>query len=524
MSVILVTGATGNVGGHVAAQLLDKGVTVRAFARNRKSTRLPSGAEIVFGDFTKPETVDPALHDVDAVFFMWPVLTASGAPPVVKAMAKHGRRIVFLSSSAVQDDVDQQRNPIGQIHSDIERLIEESGGQWTFLRPGGFAANALWWASQIRTNGAVRWPYGAAARSLIHERDIAAVAVRALLEDGHAGKKYHLSGPQAQTQVDQVKIIAEVTGRPLRLEEISPEAARKELFTGMPPAFVEVILDAYAGFVDEPEPVSGTVEDITGAPALTFREWVRDHAEDFIQDTDFAGLRVGITGGTSGLGLALVRELLARSAQVALVARGRDRIEQVVREHPEAHGIVGDVSKQEDIYPIAIQMMGALGGLDVLINNASDLGPAPLVPLADTQCEDLERALATNVLGPFRLTKALLGSLAASARECSSALVVNISSDAAINPYPRWGAYGASKAALHHLSRIWNEELQAERIQFLSLDPGDMDTPLHSLAAPDADRSALKRPETAAREIIDAIAAALAGHATVSEKAQEALA
>ena len=219
----------------------------------------------------------------------------------------------------------------------------------------------------------------------------------------------------------------------------------------------------------------------------------------------FCGLRVAITGGTSGLGLALVRELLIRGAQVAFVARRRDGVERVVREHPGAHGIVGDVSKKDDIHPIAIQILGVLGGLDVLVNNASDLGPARLALLADTECEDLERALWTNVLGPFQLTKVLLGALASSAREGRGAVVLNVSSDAAINPYPRWGAYGASKAALHHLSRIWNEELTAEGIRVLSLDPGDMDTPLHAMAMPDADPSELKRPETAARELADAI-------------------
>ena len=224
----------------------------------------------------------------------------------------------------------------------------------------------------------------------------------------------------------------------------------------------------------------------------------------------FGGLRVAITGGTSGLGLALLREFLGRGARIAFVARTRRVVERVAREHPGSHGIAGDVSKKEDIHPIALQITGALEGLDVLINNASDLGPAPLELLADTECEDLERALATNLVGPFRLTKALLGALAASAREGRGAVVLNISSDAAINPYPRWGAYGASKAALHNLTRIWNEELQTEGIHFLSLDPGDMDTPLHALAVPDADRSRLKRPETAAIELADAIGTRLA--------------
>jgi NAD(P)-dependent dehydrogenase (short-subunit alcohol dehydrogenase family) len=227
-------------------------------------------------------------------------------------------------------------------------------------------------------------------------------------------------------------------------------------------------------------------------------------------EDDFRGLRVAVTGGTSGLGLALVQEMLGRGAQVAFVARRREGVEGVMREHAGAHGIVGDVSKRDDIHPIAVQIVGLLGGLDVLINNASDLGPAPLALLADTGCEELERALATNVLGPFRLTKALLGALASSAREGRGAVVLNVSSDAAINPYPRWGAYGASKAALHHLSRIWSGELAGAGISMLSLDPGDMDTPLHALAVPDADRSELKRPETAARELADAIGKALA--------------
>jgi NAD(P)-dependent dehydrogenase (short-subunit alcohol dehydrogenase family) len=224
---------------------------------------------------------------------------------------------------------------------------------------------------------------------------------------------------------------------------------------------------------------------------------------------DLAGTRVAITGGTSGLGLALVRELLGRGAQVAFVARGRDRVERISREHPGAHGIVGDISVKEEIHPIAIQIVGELGGVDVLVNNASDLGPAPLKLLADTDCEELERALATNLLGPFRLTKALLGALSASARERGGAVVLNVSSDAAINAYPSWGAYGASKAALHHLSHIWDAELAAEGVHVLSVDPGDMDTPFHALALPDTDPATLKRPEVAARELADAIGAAL---------------
>jgi len=233
------------------------------------------------------------------------------------------------------------------------------------------------------------------------------------------------------------------------------------------------------------------------------------------------GARIAITGGTSGLGLSLVRECTTRGAAVAFIARTRERVERVAREilggsvakrHSTAdiYGIVGDIARKDNIHPIALQILGTLGGIDVLVNNASSLGPTPLALLGDTECEDFEAALAANVLGPFRLTKALLGALAASARERRGAVVLNISSDAAINPYAGWGAYGASKAALHQMSRIWNEEVREEGIRFLSVDPGDMDTPLHALAVPDADRTALKRPETAARELADKIALALA--------------
>jgi NAD(P)-dependent dehydrogenase (short-subunit alcohol dehydrogenase family) len=222
--------------------------------------------------------------------------------------------------------------------------------------------------------------------------------------------------------------------------------------------------------------------------------------------SDLKGVRIAITGGTSGLGLALVRECLARGARVAFVARTRARVEQVAMENNGVHGIVGDVSSKDEIYPIAMQITGELGGLDVLVNNASDLGPVPLQMLSDTDCEDLERAFYTNVIGPFRLTKALMGALAASAREARGAVVLNISSDAAITPYPGWGAYGSSKAALHHLTRIWGEEHASQNVHFLSLDPGDMDTPMHAAAIPDADPSTLKRPEDSARELVDTIA------------------
>jgi NAD(P)-dependent dehydrogenase (short-subunit alcohol dehydrogenase family) len=229
--------------------------------------------------------------------------------------------------------------------------------------------------------------------------------------------------------------------------------------------------------------------------------------------TRLDGVRVAITGGTSGLGLAFVDALIKRGAHVAFVARTAARVAEVSRTHPGAIGIVGDVARKEDIYPIALQIIANLGGLDVLVNNASSLGPVPLALLSDTECEELELALATNLVGPFRLTKALLGALSASAREGAGSVVMNISSDAAVNAYPQWGAYGASKAALLHMTRIWNEELAAEGVRLISFDPGDMDTPLHALAVPDADPTTLKSPESSAQEAVDLIAGAFESNA-----------
>jgi NAD(P)-dependent dehydrogenase (short-subunit alcohol dehydrogenase family) len=227
-----------------------------------------------------------------------------------------------------------------------------------------------------------------------------------------------------------------------------------------------------------------------------------------LNNIDVKGMRVAITGGTSGLGLALVQNLAASRARVAFVARGAKTVERISRE-TGACGIVGDVGLKEDIHAMALEIAWNLGGLDLLINNASSLGPTPLKLLADTECEELHEALVVNVLGPFRLTKALFGALTASAREGRAAAVINISSDAAVSAYSGWGAYGAAKAALNHMTAIWAEEAKEEGVRFLSLDPGDMDTPLHAIAVPDADPATLKRPEDAAQEIVASTLGAL---------------
>jgi uncharacterized protein YbjT (DUF2867 family) len=211
------------------------------------------------------------------------------APPAAAAaalerIAKDARRIVFLSAPLkTAHPFFQQPNPLRALAAQIERLIETSGLQWTFLRPGMFAANGLrWWAPQIRAGGdVVRWPYAAVPTAPIHEHDIAAVAVRAVCDDGHAGAEYVLTGPQSLSQSEQISTIGAVIGRALRLEEISPEEARSELLSIMPAVAVNMLLDAWAAAAGQPAFVTSTVAEITGAPARTFREWVADHAADF---------------------------------------------------------------------------------------------------------------------------------------------------------------------------------------------------------------------------------------------------
>lgn len=220
----------------------------------------------------------------------------------------------------------------------------------------------------------------------------------------------------------------------------------------------------------------------------------------------FRGTRWLITGGTSGLGLALVRELVAADARVAVVARGKERLRDWARRIPFVP-IAADLSEKDDIHRISGQALGQLGGIDVLVNGASALGPTPLRSLLDTECEDFARVLETNLLGPFRLSRAVLPSMLLQGRGA----IVNISSDAAVSAYPSWGAYGTSKAALDHLTRIWNEELGPRGIRFFSIDPGDMDTPMHAAAIPDADPATLKRPETSARQLLEFLATTITG-------------
>jgi NAD(P)-dependent dehydrogenase (short-subunit alcohol dehydrogenase family) len=209
-----------------------------------------------------------------------------------------------------------------------------------------------------------------------------------------------------------------------------------------------------------------------------------------------------VTGGSRGLGRALGQALAAAGARVVLVAREPAPLDEAVAAiraaGGEAHAIVADVADRDAAHAIAGQAAALVGPVDLLVNNASTLGPVPLRLLLDTDCEDLERALAVNLVGPFRLTKAVAGSMALRGR----GTIVNITSDAAREAYPRWGAYGASKAALEQLARVWAAELEGTGVRVVTVDPGEMDTRMHAEAMPEADRSTLADPADVAARIL----------------------
>ncbi|MFG1703782.1 NAD(P)H-binding protein [Nonomuraea sp. M3C6] len=272
-----MTGATGNVGRQVVDQLVSVGGPVRALVRDAQQLRLP---QVVEGDLARPGSLERALAGVETVFLIWPFLATEGAFDVLDVIKRHARRVVYLSSSGVDDGAERQSDPINQLHADMESLIEKSGLRWTFLRSNTIASNARGWAAQIRGTGVVRGP-DIAATAVIDPHDIAAVAVRVLIGDGHVGATYVLTGPEVVSRGQQVDAIGQAIGRPLRFERVPVQVAREQMLAdGRPPALVEALLASA-----ETRPHSGlitsTVEEITGTPARTFRQWATDYADDF---------------------------------------------------------------------------------------------------------------------------------------------------------------------------------------------------------------------------------------------------
>jgi uncharacterized protein YbjT (DUF2867 family) len=275
--MILVTGATGNVGRHVVAQLRAAGTPVRAFVR--RPVGLPAGVEAVAGDLGDPDTLPAGLAGV-RVAFLFPV---PGCGPAFAAAARAAGvgRIVALSSAEIVDTAAVQPDGVTGFHAAIEQAVQASGVPWTFVRSAAFAANTLQWAGQIRSGDTVSAPYPQASFAPIHEADVAAVIARALVDDGHAGARYRVTGPAALTQAEQLAVIGAALGRELRFAEVPPEVARERMLHRLPAPIVDGLLRIFAAATQRPAEVLPTVAEVTGRQPRTFAEWAADHRADF---------------------------------------------------------------------------------------------------------------------------------------------------------------------------------------------------------------------------------------------------
>lgn len=275
---ILVTGARGHVGALVLAGLLAAGERVRASSRDPKPGEFPDGVQVVQADLTYPVSLPDALAGVDKVFLY---AQAQQAEAFAAAAVQAGLRHVVLLSSAAAVFPGAESNPIGAQHLKVERALDDAGLGRTFVRPAYFATNALRWHS-IRTDRVLRTAFPEATTSMVHECDIADVAVRALLDDAHIGTAHAVLGAGEPSTREQVAAISEAIGEPVRLEEVGIDTYRAELLDRLPAPIVERLLQA-RGNVPAPLPALAVdaVPDVVGRQALTFNQWAHDHAEDF---------------------------------------------------------------------------------------------------------------------------------------------------------------------------------------------------------------------------------------------------
>lgn len=283
--VIVVTGATGNIGRCIVDRLLADGAAVRALTRDPARAALPTGAETVRADLTGTPDLAPLLAGADALFLN---LAAGGeaVTALVDAAVTAGvRRIVLNSSMAVTDTPADDSNHIARMHAALERTVRASGLEWTFVRGSNYSTNTLAWAPSIRASGVVRDAHPGAQGSPVHEADLADVAAVALLDrsGAHQGQAYLVTGPEVLTVAQQVAEIGRATGRETRVEQISEEAAA-EAMAGphFPLEAARELVRLFGEMVEAPSfPVSDAVERVTGRPGRTYAEWARDHAGDF---------------------------------------------------------------------------------------------------------------------------------------------------------------------------------------------------------------------------------------------------
>jgi uncharacterized protein YbjT (DUF2867 family) len=258
------------------------GASVRALTRRPEVAELPTAVEVVRGDLTVPESLEAALKSVETVFLLWTAPPAT-VPAVIERLASRAQRVVLLSSPhQTPHPFFQQPNPMARFHADLERQIAASGLGSTIIRPGMFASNTqFWWGSMIRDGDVVRWPYGAAETAPIDERDVAAVAARALSDERYAGGDYVLTGPESLSQIEQVAIIGTELGRSIQFEELSPEEFRRETAGTWPASAVEMLMTAWQATIGHKAFLTSTVLDVLGSPPRTFRQWAADHTAAF---------------------------------------------------------------------------------------------------------------------------------------------------------------------------------------------------------------------------------------------------
>jgi uncharacterized protein YbjT (DUF2867 family) len=274
--MILVTGATGNIGGELVRALADGGQQVRALIRGGDHS-LPPGTEVVAGDLNDPASLRPALAGVDGVFLLPGYADMAGVLGEARRAAVS--RVVQLSGmSAGSDDMS---NAITRYMAESEQAARSSGLDWTILRPAALMSNTLQWVSQLRSGDVVRAPFADVRAAVTDPADIAAVAALALTMPGHEGRTYSLSGPEPLTPADRVDILGSVLGRELRFEAQSDAQARTEMSAAMPAGYVDAFFKFYVdGTLDESR-VWPDVLALTGRPPRTFAQWVTAHANSF---------------------------------------------------------------------------------------------------------------------------------------------------------------------------------------------------------------------------------------------------
>ncbi|ALG11799.1 NmrA family NAD(P)-binding protein [Kibdelosporangium phytohabitans] len=270
---ILVTGATGTVGRFLVTQLLAEGHRVRALTRDPAKADLPSGVEVVAGNLADTATLTEVFTGVTAAHLI-NFDGADGSP------LTNGDEIAALAKKAGVARMTVLKGELG--HSPLEESLAGAGVEWTALAPGEFMSNALELAPGIRTESVVREPFGDMPSALIHPADIAAVAAVALTAPGHAGKLYMLTGPQALTPVDKVRIIGSVLGRDIRYVELTREEAVQQWRRyGTADETIDFFLDLVDNPVEEARTVQPTVQQVTGKPPRTLAQWVRENAAAF---------------------------------------------------------------------------------------------------------------------------------------------------------------------------------------------------------------------------------------------------